>query len=261
MKKGVRCYELLEHFKPALCLDYTNRDFLLGSERGYDVFYVPFELINPDAKLALVGITPGPRQMAKAYIVAQQAIRAGLSNEEVLLNAKQAAAFDGMRDRINVMLDHFEIPRHLGIPGAASLWNTYFKDFQPISVIPNAAFASGPFNGPFSEVLDVSLLLHQFEKIFIPSIEKLGSRTIYIAMGPIADEALRWCAARGVIMENQLLGYFPHASPSSGSQFAYFMRKKRLEDLKPKDPVRNRVRDLDAAYERIRSNIRSLFQS
>jgi hypothetical protein len=38
MKKGISCYELLEHFKPTLCSDYTNRDFLLGSERGMTFF-------------------------------------------------------------------------------------------------------------------------------------------------------------------------------------------------------------------------------
>jgi len=36
------------------------------------------------------------------------------------------------------------------------------------------------------------------------------------------------------------------------------MRRKRLADLKPKDPVRHRVRDLDAAYERIVGNLKAL---
>jgi hypothetical protein len=104
------------------------------------------------------------------------------------------------------------------------------------------------------------LLRHQFEKVFIPSIEGLSKQAFYVAMGPVVDEALRWCVSRGVIEERQLLGCFPHASGSSGSQFSYFMRKKTLQDLKPKDPVRHRVRDLDAAYERILSNVQSFIK-
>jgi len=255
-------FELLERFKPVLRSAYSNRDFLLGNDRDYNVFYVPFELTNSEARLALVGITPGPTQMAEAYAAAQLALRANASDEEVLFKAKQAAAFAGMRDRINEMLDHFAIPRHLGISSAYSLWSSDFQYFLPTSIVPNAAFkGEAYFNGPFSAVLDVPLLRQQFETVFIPSIEKLRSRTVYIAMGPVVDESLRWCASRGVIKERQLLGYFPHASGNSGSQFAYFMRRKRLEDLHPKDPVRHRVRDLDAAYERIASNVRSLFQN
>ena len=73
---------------------------------------------------------------------------------------------------------------------------------------------------------------------------------MYIGMGPVVDEAFRWCASRGILSDRQL-GYLPHASRSSGSQFAYFMRKKRLSDLKCSDPVRHRARDLDAAYEEL----------
>lgn len=256
------CLNLLERFKPVLCSEYTERDFLLGNERGYNVFYVPLEFINPQARLALVGITPGRTQMFKAYSVARQAIRAGISNEEALFKAKQAAAFDGMRSRINEMFDHFEIPRHLGIANAASLWDKDFMHFQPTSIIPNAAFkGEAYFNGPFDTVLKVPLLRQQFEQEFVPSIEKLGKQTVYVAMGPVVDKALLWCVSNGVIMERQFLGYFPHASGSSGSQFAYFLRRKRLEELNPNDPVRNRARDLDAAHERIASNVRLLFQN
>ena len=173
---------------------------------------------------------------------------------------KQLCAFAGMREKINEMLDHFKIPRYLGIDSATHLWGSDFQHFQSTSIIPNAAFKGQVyFNGPFSAVLNIPLLRHQFENVFIPSIEKLSDRTIYMAMRPVVDEALRWCASRSIIKERQLIGYLPHASGSSGSQFAYFLRKKQLHDLKTADPVRHRVRNLDAAYERITSNIRSIF--
>jgi hypothetical protein len=253
---------MFERFKSKLSSSYSDSDFLIGREKEYNVFYIPFEFVNTSARLVLVGITPGPTQMKCAYATAQRALASDLVDSEILRIIKQNCAFSGMRDRINEMLDHFNIPQNIGVESASSLWTTNFKYLQPTSIIPNATFkGSDYFNGPFSTILQVSLLRKQFENEFIPSISNLSKEALYIGMGPIVDEALQWCSSRGVINEQQIVGYFPHASGNSGSQFAYFMRRKQLSDLKPKDPVRYRVRDLDAAYERITRNLQTLFSS
>ncbi len=167
-----------------------------------------------------------------------------------------------MRERINNMLDHFGIPRCIGVTSASLLWDSSFTQFCPTSIVPNPAFEDGRyFNGPFNAVLNNPLLHRQFKEVFIPSIRNLSRQALYIGLGPVVDEALKWCASAGVLSERQILGYFPHASGSSGSQFAYFLRKKKLSDLKSRDPVRHRPSDLDAAYEKIKSNLNSLFPS
>lgn len=236
-----------------------DEDFRLGEpDHGHHVFYVPFEHVNVRARLVLVGITPGPTQMALARKVARQHLLSGEPDELVLAKTKQAAAFAGMRDRINQMLDHFQIPRLLGFGAARSLWESEFQHFQPTSLVPNAAFkGTDYFNGPFESILSVPLLREQFEKQFVPSLSRVPKDAFYIAMGPVVQDGLSWCADRGLIQRQQILGYFPHASGSSGSQFAYFMRQKHLSDLKPKDPVRYRVHDLDAAYEAIANRVQA----
>ena len=256
-------YLLLDRFRTELrSTTPMDADLLLESANGHSVFYVPFEHVNTDARLVLVGITPGPTQMKLAREVAREQILAGASNATILLKAKQAAAFAGMRDRINQMLDHFRIPSLLGLGVATNLWDTQFRHFQPTSLIPNAAFkGSEYFNGPFESILAVSILREQFEGHFIPSIANISKEAVFVAMGPVVQAGLSWCAARGLIEKTQILGYFPHASGSSGSQFAYFMRDKTLEQLKPKDPVRHRAHDLDAAYHAISQGVRSRFQN
>lgn len=195
--------------------------------------------------------------MALARTAARQHLLAGESDEVVLARAKKAAAFAGMRDRINQMLDHFEIPKLLGLGVASNLWGSEFRHFQPTSLVPNAAFkGEAYFNGPFKSILTVPALREQFEQRFVHSLSLIPKDAVFVAMGPVVQEGLTWCADRGIVQEHQLLGYFPHASGSSGSQFSYFMRQKQLADLKPKDPVRYRVGDLDAAYEAIAKNVR-----
>jgi hypothetical protein len=236
-----------------------NAAFILGTENGYTLHYVPFEYVNAEARLVLVGITPGAEQMKCAYATARRLLSSLGSTAEILREIKRSCAFSGMRDKINEMLEHFGIPACVGAASAAVLWTSEFGIFHPTSIVPNAAFRNGAyFNGPFSAVLGSPLLRSQFETVFVHSIERINKNALYIGMGPVVDEALGWCAARGVLAKHQILGYFPHASGASGSQFAYFMRRKRLADLKPKDPVRHRARDLDAAYERIVGNLKTL---
>lgn len=252
-------YELFQRFKPALRASRLETDFVLGTESGFTVYYVPFEYVNPSARLVLVGITPGPDQLKCAHATARRFLTSGShSDEDILREVKRSCAFDGMRPRINAMLDHFAIPRCIGASTASTLWNADYGRFHTTSVVPNAAFRNGEyFNGPFSDVLKVALLRQQFEDVFIPSIRSINNQAAYIGMGPVVDEALKTCVARRVLRPEQVLGYFPHASGSSGSQFAYFVRQKRLADLKPKDPVRHRVRDLDTAYERLSNNLKA----
>ena len=253
-------HDLFEQFRPALASSSDDKAFLLGRENEYALYYVPFEYVNADARLVLVGITPGPKQMKCAYATARRLLGQRTNTSEALRAIKQSCAFSGMRDKINAMLEHFDIPRCIGASSAVSLWGTEFDLFHPTSIVPNAAFRGGAyFNGPFESVLDVPLLRKQFEHAFILSAEHINKTALYIGMGPVVDEALAWCVSRGILAEQQVLGYFPHASGASGSQFAYFIRKRRLHDLKPKDPVRYRASDLDAVYDRIAANLKALF--
>lgn len=255
---------LLDRFRmPLRSPRSLDEDFRIGEpDQGHHVFYVPVEHVNVRARLVLVGITPGPTQIPLARSVAREHLLSGAPDEEVLVKAKQAAAFAGMRDRINQMLDHFQIPRLLGLGAASDLWGSEFRHLYPTSLVPNAAFKGvAYFNGPFESILTVPLLREQFEMHFVPSLSLIPKEAVFIAMGPVVQEGLSWCVDRGLIRRQQLLGYFPHASGRSGSQFGYFMRQKRLSDLKPKDPVRYRARDLDAAYDAIAKNIQTCFPS
>ena len=247
---------LFERFNSELASLGGNERFRIGTDDGVSVYYIPFEASNPHAKLVLVGITPGPKQMACAYGEARDLLRSDYEKDELLQRVKRKCAFCGMRPKINEMMDHFGIPKAIGFDSAADLWTTAYDLFEPTSVVPNAAFKGDKyFNGPFKDILINKLLRAEFENNFIPSLEAGRMDRRFIGMGPVADEALAWCAKEGIINSSQILGYFPHASGQSGSQFNYFLRRKRLEDLNPRDPVRNRAEQLDEAYTKMKTNV------
>jgi hypothetical protein len=56
-------------------------EFSLGKDGPYELRYIPFEYLNRDARLVIVGITPGPNQIELAYDAAQSLLMSGCSQE------------------------------------------------------------------------------------------------------------------------------------------------------------------------------------
>lgn len=230
-------------------------ELLLASKSPYEVFYVPFEYVNQQARLVIVGITPGSTQLEIAYTEAQRLLRLGFRDVDVLQEIKKIAAFGGasMRPNLLRMLRHFRFADILGIEAEEELWSTESNLLHATSVVPNAAFKSERmFNGRFEEIMAADVLRTEFEEQFVQSLTELDSAAMYVALGRTPFDALQHCVDVGVIGEEQLLGAFPHPSTRSGSQVAVYLGETAPEDLNPLDPVRGRVQWLRSAYERMR---------
>ncbi len=242
-------------------------EFELGIEGKYSLRYIPFEHINKNAKLVIVGITPGPNQLDLAYRTAQKMIRAGKDESETLVEVKKHGAFGSrtMRPNLVKMLNHFGFDRILGIEDINDLWGNQGHLLHSTSVIPHAAFVLkkgkyAPFSGYFDEVIKCDLFRECFLDCFVPSIHEINSEAMYIGLGSCPDEALKWCVSNGYIRAEQVLGSLSHPSTNGGSSVPYFLREKRLEDLKPKDPVRHRTEWLDKAYENMSNSTAKLLE-
>ena len=96
---------------------------LMERDGPLSVYYAPFDLLNQDARLVLVGITPGRTQMNTALRSARESLGGGLPEHEVIRRAKQTASFSGtMRGNLVAMLDYFRIHEVLGIGSCADLF-------------------------------------------------------------------------------------------------------------------------------------------
>lgn len=226
----------------------ASNDLNLAREGRYTVRYTPFEYINTQARLCIVGITPGTTQLEEAYQTAKRHLERGDVTELILRETKKAAAFAGsMRTNLIKMLRHFQIGDLLGVD-ESTLWGSNAAVLHSTSVIPHAAFTGTKmFAGSFEEILRSPLLSRCFEQDFLPELAQLTPKTRFIGLGPTALAALEWCVKHQHIEPKQLLGALPHPSGSSGSQIPYFLGEKTLGDLKPADPVRHRVKWLDQA--------------
>ncbi len=235
-----------------------NPIFSLGTESRYQLQYIPFEYVNRDARLVIVGITPGMNQLRLAYEAAKVGLKANWGDEKTLKYIKQQGAFGGsaMRPNLLKMLRHFDFERLLEIGDATSLWGNNSHLLQTTSVVPHAAFKAGKmFAGSFDEVMRSHLLRECFEESFLPTLAELSPDAMYVGLGPCPLDALKWCADRGLIKRSQLLGAFCHPSSSGGSMTRYFLREVAKSGLKLKDPVRSRCDWLDEAYRMMSSNV------
>src|SRR5438067_11994767 len=119
-----------DQFAPALkrlgSRGQHRAEFILGKEGPYELRYIPFEHVNRDARLVIVGITPGPNQIELAYDTAQSLLVSGAGKEQVLAAVKQTGSFGGpaMRPNLLRMLRHFPFNRLLDIKDVATLWST-----------------------------------------------------------------------------------------------------------------------------------------
>jgi len=74
--------------------DVQTPQYCVYEGRRIVAFYAPFDYLNRHARVALVGVTPGPTQMLEAFGIMRDALRAGRSDEDALASVKAHASFN-----------------------------------------------------------------------------------------------------------------------------------------------------------------------
>lgn len=206
--------------------DLLNSTFLLqkNEKKKLEVYYTPFDYINKNAKVVIVGITPGLHQMKKAYTAVIE--NKHLSEEELLHQVKKSASFEGtMRKNLTAMLDELELPRHLGISSSSELFGTASHLVYNTSILPYAVFFNHQnFNGSRPNILKTEMLLQYVKNYFIKDISTMEN-TFIIPLGVNVSKVLNYFYKNKPILKG-----FPHPSGSNGHRHKQFRENK--EDMK-----------------------------
>jgi hypothetical protein len=101
-------------------------EFLISQDTKLSTYYIPFEYVNSNAKLVLVGITPGLTQWKNAIAEMQLQLQRGVTMDVALEETKKVGAFSGaMRNNLIELLDTIGIQDWLGITGCGSCVTLY----------------------------------------------------------------------------------------------------------------------------------------
>jgi len=219
-----------------------------------DVAYAPFDHVNLEAKVVIVGITPGRQQMANALFECRRQLRTGASRKQSLEAAKVHASVSGpMRANLIAMLDDIGVARLLGLSTTAALWGARSNLVHSTSALRYPVFVDGKNYSGSPAMLRVPFLRSQLETWLGAEMRRLPD-ALFVPLGPQVGESLAHLAPQVGIRDDQVLTGLPHPSGASGERIAYFLGRKPREQLSNKT---NAAR-LDAARTKLIAKIKKL---
>jgi hypothetical protein len=204
----------------------------LGSEGNLQVYYAPFDYVNENARIALIGITPGWTQMEIAYRRARQDLLNGLTPVEICRRAKEEGRFAGsMRKNLISMLDALELPFYLGIESCDSLFGSHGELLHSTSAIRYPVFVDGQnYTGHSPRILRSELLRGYIFEVLKVELEKL-TKALIVPLGKGVSDAVQALIGAGLLDRDRCCMGFPHPSGANSHRLRQF---SELEDkIKP----------------------------
>lgn len=204
-------------------------ELLIEKQGDLEIYYAPHnEYLNPNAKVFIIGITPGFEQMSTAIAEARRCIEEGLPLDEIKYRCKVAGRFSGsLRRNLLVLLNELNLNTYLGINDAKQLFNEHDDLLHTISLIPYPVFVKGKnYTGHSPKLLKTPILLNYITEQFIDELSKLDD-VLIIPLGKGVEEALLYLASKNLIKEEQVLKGFPHPSGANAHRFKQFEEHKQ----------------------------------
>ncbi len=218
-KNKIKCLKAFEKE------DILIEDFLLYQDKTMEIYYAPHnEIVNENAKVMIVGITPGWTQTKIAYQTAYDGLFHHLNDEQIKKNCKIAARFAGsMRKNVIEMLDKIELNQYLNIISCSELFSIDNDLLHTTSLIPYPVFIKGKnYTGSHPCILDSDVLKEYVKTYFYKEVETMNE-VLIIPLGKAVEVVLKEMVNEGIICESQCLFGFPHPSGANGH------RKKQFE--------------------------------
>lgn len=198
--------------------------------RSVEMFYAPFDHVNPDARLVIVGMTPGRFQAAEALKVARRELDAGRPAAMAAEAAKVSASFSGepMRGNLVRMLDLIGIPGLLGIRTAAELWAGRSDLVHFTSALRYPVFVDGDNWAGQPDMVRVSAMRSWLETYTGAELASLRDAVV-VPLGPKVSAAMRHLSAVGMLDAGRVLDGLPHPSGANAERIACFLGTKPAE--------------------------------
>lgn len=233
-------------------------ELLLERDGAIKVVYAPFDHIEMEAKLVVVGITPGKTQAINALNAAIQAKRRGLDLRESLAAAKLTASFSGgaIRNNLVAMLDAIGVGEHFGVRTTAEMFQPGAKAVHFTSALRYPVFVDGENYNGSPDMLRTPILKKQIDTFLAEEARALPN-AIWLPLGPKAEAAVSHLAGHGILRREQILAGMPHPSGANAERVAVFLGRKRPEDAsKQTNPTQ-----LLAAFSRLKAQISEIERS
>lgn len=209
-------------------------DFLIEREGNIEIYYAPHnEYLNSQAKVFIIGITPGFQQMSTAISTARKELELGTGIEEIQYKCKVAGRFSGgLRKNIISMLDDIRLNETLNINSCLELFEDKDYLLHTVSLIPYPVFIKKQnYSGHTPKLIKSELLMKYVYDNFIKELKDIENFNdiLIIPLGKAVEEVLYKLSEEGIINKRQILKGFPHPSGANVNRLAQLEENK--EDL------------------------------
>ena len=221
--------------------------------RTVSMVYVPFDHMNPTARIAIVGLTPGLQQARNALSAARAALRRGASVIDAAAEAKVFASFSGpMRANLVAMLDQIGVARHLELASTALLWSERADLVHFTSALRYPVFVDGENWSGRPDALRIPSMRDWLLTYLGEELRSLHG-ALLVPLGPKVSALLNYLANQGIVDRSTILDGLPHPSGANAERIAYFLGQKPRDRLSAKtDPTR-----LDAARASLEAKLKA----
>jgi hypothetical protein len=205
----------------------------IGS-RALDVAYAPFDHVNHNADIVIVGLTPGRQQMRNALLEARRCLKADFSDEAAKSAAKVFASFSGpMRTNLIAMLDSVGVNQTLRLASTATLWGADANRVHFTSALRYPVFVDGENYSGAPSMLTTAFLHKQLMQWLATEMAALPN-AVFVPLGPKVTEAVEAAAAHLGMGAARVLSGLPHPSGANAERIAFFLGRKKREDVSAK---------------------------
>lgn len=211
-----------------------NEKLRIAKDGLLEVCYAPFEYINQQARIVIVGITPGRTQMLNALRECRRQLDARADEQKVLKASKETGAFSGaMRPNLVALLNHIGLQHWLGISSCDALFGESALMVQTTSVLRNPVFFDGHNYNGTPNMLSHPLLQKQLIDDFGQDAKVLTD-AVFVPLGDKVAQSLHFLADRGLLNKGKILDGLPHPSGANAERIAYFLGRKERSSLSSK---------------------------
>ena len=200
---------------------------LLVSQSGpLATYYAPFEYVNTAARIVLVGITPGASQAQRALETLRSGLCVGLSDEQALRQAKEAASFSGpMRSALVDMLDSVGLHNVMGLRSCTELFGPASAVVHYTSALRNPVSAAGQNYTGNPAIMRTSYLRAMTDD-WLADEARMLKHALWVPLGKEPTAVLRHFVERSLLSSDQVLDGMPHPSGANAERIAYFLSRK-----------------------------------
>ncbi len=232
MKKRLEDYiEKIKHLP--LKTKYTKEDlfiedFLIDSYKNLKIYYTPHnEYINKNAKILIVGITPGFQQMSYSILMARKCIEEKMDIERIKYLCKLAGRLSGgIRKNIIQMFDEIKLNEAIGVKSFEDVFNGEDKYIHTTSLVSYPVFQNNKnYSGHTPKIYKNEFLMKYVYENFLHEISMLKD-VLIIPLGKGVEEVISILDKEGALHNFKILKGFPHPSGVNAHRY------KQLEENK-----------------------------